>query len=180
MCVFQSEQEWEKKWALGLQSILLWVKDFISFTLVWIKAVCLYFCDDCSSTDPFRLGSFKWNEMDDSNPLLHQSFVCGSVGHSSIMKSLWAELSSVKLWECGLCPGDLPHHIWCTFFLSCATIAVILLSSLSPLKSGQILVIHLSIYLPPALHFSGASLVITPLCLKIPAPSTQKRYKGIR
>lgn len=59
-----------------------------SFTLVWVKAVCLYFCDDCSSTDPSRLGSFKWNEMHDSNPLLHQSFVCGSVGHSSDVKSL--------------------------------------------------------------------------------------------
>lgn len=180
MCVFQSEQEWEKKWALGLQSILLWVKDFISFTLVWIKAVCLYFCDDCSSTDPFRLGSFKWNEMDDSNPLLHQSFVCGSVGHSNIMKSLWAELSSVKLWECGSLPRWFTPpclmHIFSILCYHCSYFTVF--SFPLEIRTDSC---HSFEHLPsPSTSLQWCNLVITPLCLKIPAPSTQKRYKGIR
>lgn len=173
--MFFSRSQNGKKWALGLQSVLVWVKDFVSFTLVWIKSVCLYFCDDCSSTDPFRLGSFKWNEMHDSNPLLHQSFVCGSVGYSSNVRSLWAELSSEKSWQCGSLPRWFTPPCLMHIFSILCYLCSYFLSSLSPFKSGEIVLIHLTIYLPPALHFSGASLVIKPLHLKISAPSLPKK-----
>lgn len=81
-------------------------------------------------------------------------------------------------WNCdsvGLCPGDLPHHVWCTFSLSCATIAVPFCLLFPHSNQGRFSSFIWEFTFPQ--HFTCASLVITPLHLKISAPSAKKDTK---
>lgn len=133
--------------------------------------------------------------MHKSNPLLHQCLTYGSVGYSSDEQSIWAELRSVKLRECGtlpwwFTPPCLMHICSSTLCYRCNYLTKPSVSSF-PLQSGTdsplfisllccLAIAHLLIYLHPALHFGGASLVNNPTASEDVCYLPHKRRKEVR